>query len=333
MHQYDATADDPGRADALMAFGSETDPRTQPISPSAPGEPRAVGTRARRRAWPATALRPRTAAVVAMVCAAGLLVVYATTRRAASAPEPEPQGTVAITSRPSGSTVKIDGVARGRTPATLTVAAGAHTLELSAAGASRTIPFDVERGAKVFQYVELETPVASRPATSAASPERPAATTGNTIPPVPDPATRTTTEETTGGWVSLSAPFELQIAESGHLIGTTAADRIMLPTGWHTLELSNDRFGYRNAVRVQIAAGKVASTRVAVPNGTLSVNALPWADVLVDGRPVGTTPLGGIALPIGSHQVTLRHPQYGERSQDVIVTAATPARVGVDLRN
>jgi hypothetical protein len=315
MHQQEADA---ARADALLAFGSESDPRPSTDWTSPPGR-----------------MRKAAIVVVALVCAAGLFVAYATTRRAASTPVPEPrlQGTVAITSRPSGSTVKIDGVARGRTPATLTLAEGAHTLELSAPGASRTIPFEVERGAKVFQYVELETPVASRPATPAASPERPAAMTGNTIPPVPSPAPRAATEETTGGWLSLSTPFELQVAESGHLIGTTAADRIMLPTGWHTLELSNDRFGYRNSLRVQIAAGKVATTRIVVPNGTLSVNALPWADVLVDGRPVGTTPLGGIALPIGSHAVTWRHPQYGERSQEVIVTATAPARVGVDFRN
>ena len=70
---------------------------------------------------------------------------------------------------------------------------------------------------------------------------------------------------------------------------------------------------------------------VAVPDGSLSVNALPWANIEIDGRPVGTTPLGDIALSIGSHEVVWKHPRYGERRQTVTVTATSPVRIGMDL--
>jgi hypothetical protein len=105
----------------------------------------------------------------------------------------------------------------------------------------------------------------------------------------------------------------------------------MLPTGPHTLELSNDVLGFRTKARVVIAAGKLATVYVPVPNGTLAVNALPWADVMIDGRSVGTTPLGDTALPIGAHEVVFRHPLYGERREKVLVSATTPARVGIDF--
>jgi serine/threonine-protein kinase len=82
---------------------------------------------------------------------------------------------------------------------------------------------------------------------------------------------------------------------------------------------------------VQINAGSTATASVELPNGTLSVNALPWAEVTIAGKPVGTTPLGNLSVPIGSHEIVFRHPQLGEQRRTVKVTATTPARVGVDL--
>jgi hypothetical protein len=58
---------------------------------------------------------------------------------------------------------------------------------------------------------------------------------------------------------------------------------------------------------------------------------LPWADVFVDGRSIGTTPLANVRCRFGSHQIVWRHPQLGERSQTVNVTEHTPVRVGVDF--
>ena len=68
-----------------------------------------------------------------------------------------------------------------------------------------------------------------------------------------------------------------------------------------------------------------------MPTGYLSLNALPWAEVWVDGNAVGTTPLANLSLPIGSHEVLWRHPTLGDRRQLVIVKAKTPARAGVDF--
>ena len=82
---------------------------------------------------------------------------------------------------------------------------------------------------------------------------------------------------------------------------------------------------------MQIAAGKVSNTTVPIPNGTVSINALPWADVTVDGRAIGTTPLANISLPIGTHEVVFQHPQLGEKRQSVQVKANTPSRIGIDL--
>ena len=64
----------------------------------------------------------------------------------------------------------------------------------------------------------------------------------------------------------------------------------------------------------------------------MSVNALPWAEVWIEGRKVGDTPLANLSLPIGNHHLIFRHPSLGERSQDVTITAGAPTRVSVDMR-
>jgi hypothetical protein len=68
-----------------------------------------------------------------------------------------------------------------------------------------------------------------------------------------------------------------------------------------------------------------------VPNGTIAVNALPWAEVFLDGKSIGTTPLGSVAVSVGNHELVARHPQLGEKRRAIVVGAQTPLRVSMDL--
>jgi len=83
---------------------------------------------------------------------------------------------------------------------------------------------------------------------------------------------------------------------------------------------------------VQVTAGQGGTVSLEGATGTLSVNAQPWGEVFIDGRRIGETPIGNLSLPIGSHEVIVRHPQLGERRRTVAVGVRTPARVGFDLR-
>jgi hypothetical protein len=62
------------------------------------------------------------------------------------------------------------------------------------------------------------------------------------------------------------------------------------------------------------------------------VNALPWAEVWLDNRRIGETPIGNLQTGIGVHEVLFRHPELGERKTTVLVTLKGPARVSMDLR-
>jgi hypothetical protein len=205
-------------------------------------------------------------------------------------------GRLEVTSEPSGALVTIDGTPRGTTPLTIaTMAVGTHALTISAANATIRRTVTISPGA-----------------------------TSNIMASI-------TGAGSTAGWVAIKAPIELNVLEDGQLIGTTNANRLMLPAGSHNLELTNPAFEFRAALSVQVSAGQTATRTVTVPNGSLSVNALPWATVFVNGQEVGTTPLANLALPLGNHEVIWRHPQLGERRRTVSVTARTPTRVGMDF--
>ncbi len=53
--------------------------------------------------------------------------------------------------------------------------------------------------------------------------------------------------------------------------------------------------------------------------GTLNMNAIPVSKVLLDGRPMGTTPKLGVSVPAGSHTVTFINPDGARKSVSVNV--------------
>jgi hypothetical protein len=134
------------------------------------------------------------------------------------------------------------------------------------------------------------------------------------------------------GLLSVSAPVPMHVYARGRLVGTTEAETIMLPVGTHELTLESTAVGYQARRNVTVQAGRTTTLRLEPPSGTLHVNAVPWADVSIDNRRVGETPIGNYQIPIGSHHVVFSHPQLGERRTTVFVTLKGPARLSMDMR-
>lgn len=74
----------------------------------------------------------------------------------------------------------------------------------------------------------------------------------------------------------------------------------------------------------------VTTTLPAEP-GLLQVAVRPWAEVRVDGKVVGTTPLDRISLAPGSHVVVLRHPGFELLTRAVTIRAGEVQKLVVDL--
>jgi hypothetical protein len=279
-------------------------------------------------------------------------------------------GTLAVQTNPSGVAVFVDGVAHGNTPARVSVPAGSHILELRGRGVPRVVPIQIAAGAEVSQYLELpETPstgsllvqsdpVGARVAidgtehgvtpvsvadltpgehevvlmgTSGVPVKQKvviqAGVTASVLAPVsmaaPGPVS---------GWIAVKAPVEMDIREGGRLLGTSDSEKIMLAAGRHELQIVNETLGYSAKRVVQIPAGRILSVPIEMPQGVINLNATPWAEVWIDGKRIGETPIGNFPIAIGPHEVLFRNPQLGEKRQAVSVTLNAPVRLSVNMK-
>jgi hypothetical protein len=318
---------------------------------------------ATRRGWLWIALL---LVVAAAVAGAAFLVPRWRVMSRPNAPPAVVEGRVTIVSRPAGAQVLIDGTSRGVTPLTLSLPAGTYDLELQGDTAKRSLTVTVDPSTAVRELVDLAPDgglgsvevTTDAPGARVAIDGTPRGVTPLVVRDVEAGSHRVTvtTEDGTidrtvtvtpgatatvvasaapssaaGGWLAIDAPIELQVIDNGEVVGSSRAARIMLPVGRHDLRLVSEPYEFETRVTARIAAGKTATVPVAMPTGTVSINASPWAEVFIDGRDVGSTPIGNLPVSVGAHTVVWRHPQLGERQQTVRVGARTPARASADL--
>jgi hypothetical protein len=133
------------------------------------------------------------------------------------------------------------------------------------------------------------------------------------------------------GELRVVAPFVLEVFEGGTKIGTSDAP-IELTAGRHLLDLVSEELQFRSAETVNVRASGRVRVQPAIPRGTANINAIPWAEVWIDGEASGETPLGNLSLSIGTHQIVFKHPQLGEQTRTLVVTTAAPARLSVEMK-
>ena len=309
------------------------------------------------------------AAVALIVISAG--GVYAGRKLLTPGSGASANGTLSINSNPPGAQVVVDGQVSGVTPLALALKAGPHNVELRGSGDPRQIPVTITAGKELSQYIELPTVTAFGQLQVRTDPAG-ANVTVDGIPrgksPVlveslaagehsvvleaegaTTPVKQTVAVEAgmtaslvvpmaateavpVSGWIAVTAPVELQIFEGKRLVGTSQSDRLMMAAGRHEIDVVNETLGYRQTRTVQVAAGKTAALKLEWPKGSLAINALPWAEVWIDGERIGETPIGNLSLPIGPHEILFRHPDLGEQRYATTVSLKAPVRVSVDLR-
>lgn len=342
-------------ADPLLAFPSET---VQGPGVSPPARPRRKPIRS---IFITGAIVVLTGLGVFAVRSFPVLPVTAETPRA---------GTLRIDTRPGNADVLVDGEPRGATPLTLSLTPGAHTITIRNGSDERVVPLTIAPGAELTHYFEMRpaepalvaggVSVVTDPpgarvlvdgqprgispvivsdlaprehritATSDAgsAQQTVTVTAGATtavmfsLPKISGPV---------GGWLSISAPFDVEVVERGDVVGASGATRIMVAAGRHDILLTNRSLGYQETRRIDVAAGGTTAIRIDPPKVSVSVNARPWAEVLLDGTSIGQTPIANLFVTVGPHEMVFRHPQLAERRQTIMVTAKGPNRVAADL--
>jgi serine/threonine-protein kinase len=279
---------------------------------------RAATSQARETATEPPAAAPVAAAPAAATSGRASTVPSRAAGQAVAPASATGTGRIDVASNPPGALVSLNGVARGLTPFILTgLPAGRHTIVVSRGSfsASRLIELD-PGGATAVSVAIPASVVRSTPAPRVQSQQ--IANAGAIAPG-------------SAGWLTLDLPIDVMVYQDGRLRGNSRDGRVMLPAGTQNVVLANTAYEYRETVAVTMTAGLVTRANVSLPTGYLSLNALPWAEVWVDGNAMGTTPLANLSLPIGSHEVLWRHPILGDRRQLVTVKAKTPANAGVDF--
>jgi len=240
-----------------------------------------------------------------------------TTPPAAAAPAAT--GTLSIDAAPRAR-VFIDEAPKGTTPLRLDLPPGVHRVRVEAdGGLAKSLEVSIVAGKEVAQLVELSKAPTDRAAERAAAAAA-AAAAATAAPALP-----------TAGFMLVDAPEDLQIVEDGRLLGSSASGKVALDPGSHLIEIRNDSLGFQATRTVQVLPGKTVHVSIALPEGNLSINATPWAEVTVDGRGLGETPIANVTLRAGSHELVFKHPQHGELKQTVVVKAGETGRVTVNM--
>jgi PEGA domain-containing protein len=206
-------------------------------------------------------------------------------------------GRLVVRSDPPGAEVFVDGQQHGVTPLTLgSVSTGQHRILLK------------QDATELHQTVRIE----------------PGVTTSLVVPiRLASPAF---------GWLTIDSPVEIDAFENGALLGTSRSSQFMIEAGSHTIDVVNENLGFRETRKLRVEPGKVERIAIELPQSTLNVEAMPWAEVWIAGKSVGETPIANLQMTIGTYEVVLRHPGLGEKTVSVTVKAGVPAHVSVDLR-
>jgi hypothetical protein len=121
------------------------------------------------------------------------------------------------------------------------------------------------------------------------------------------------------------------VFEGDARLGSSATGIVPARAGRRELDLVNSVLGFRSRQVVDIKGGQVVSLVVSPPEGRININAFPWAEVLIDGKSVGETPIGNLAIPLGEHEILFRHPRLGEQRRTALVRADGITRVSANL--
>ena len=309
---------------------------------------------------PVAFVRPVVVLVVLLAVAA-VAVVYAPRVWTLVFDEARTSGQLIVDSEPAGSSVTVDGLFLGLTPLTTTLRAGSHRLEVQDGGALQSKTIQVvarERLAERLTFAGSQDrgglSITTYPATGRVSLDGVARgtapvnladlTPGSHVIVVETPLGSQTQDVTvqagkllpvtvqTVSWVRVEAPYDLEVSEDGHQLGTTGRATVVVSPGHHHLEFTNASLGLKLRQAVDTEPGTLSTVPLELPMGTMNLTSDQPSEVSVDGQAIGNTPVSGLTVSLGRHEVAFQHPKYGRLVYSVSATLAGPVRLNATFK-
>ena len=119
---------------------------------------------------------------------------------------------------------------------------------------------------------------------------------------------------------AIGAPAHLTVASSpwmevfvdGKDLGQTPVIDASLPAGSHQVKLVNAPLGISHPISLELASGEAKKIAYRLDKGTVRFIVRPWANLSLDGKPLGATPLAAQHVYEGTHQAVLTNPKLGK---------------------
>ena len=124
-------------------------------------------------------------------------------------------------------------------------------------------------------------------------------------------------------------PERLEVIVDGRRLGTSPV-RASLAPGSHQVHLLGALHGIDFGTSIVVQEGHRSSERIQVPRGVLALRVRPYAEVYIDSRGLGLTPMPPVTLYAGRHRVRLVNDALG-RSVVRTVTVRSGQRTEIDV--
>jgi len=121
------------------------------------------------------------------------------------------------------------------------------------------------------------------------------------------------------GFLAVNSRIPVEVLLGNRRLGSSEDGQLLLPPGRHKVTLRNDQFNFVASTTVEIEAGRVRAHNVTLPMGRVDIDAPAGAEVWIEGQRIGEGPLQDVPVPIGTREILVRHPEFGERREVVEV--------------
>lgn len=114
--------------------------------------------------------------------------------------------------------------------------------------------------------------------------------------------------------------------------GLTPIRNLLLMSGFHDVRVKNEEYLIDETQQIYIEPGTPYEKTLALGHfGTVNLNAVPWAEVYVDEKFIGQTPIANLRLTVGTHEVKFKNPKYPIKKRNINVEEGTTLDVSADL--
>ena len=113
------------------------------------------------------------------------------------------------------------------------------------------------------------------------------------------------------GTLSIGSDVGCIASVDGTNVGATPIAAYQITAGTHTISCTNNSLGATVTSTKTVQPGGSAKATLTFMAG-LSVNVKPWAEVYLDGKKLGVTPLNKFGIKPGSHTIRLVNPKLGQ---------------------